>query len=525
MSSADSIFDSVCPSDLGLPPKFDRYRLHQRDALSWLDSCSQSIDAMLLPTGSGKTAVGVSYAKWLGVKAVYLVATKALQSQVMSDFASIGMVDIRGRANYTCPNHGDCDKGADAECSLARSSGCPYTCAVERAKDSDLVCTNYSYWLAARKNNSQALERDCRPVELLICDEGHNIEQQLTSFAGVKIYQRELAYSTIDIDKSGLMNDEESLVWYDWAARVVARCKHTKGAVEKLDPNGYRRDDRWIDADDLEQRVNKILRMNGNWVWQFDDRGHCEFLPVRLGGYIRALFSGVPRALIMSASLSEFSLRLFLKDEPYDYRAWPQVFNPAGAPVYHIPVTKLSWRSTDEDYQAIINRMDDVIDRRSDRKGIIHTVSYARSKRILSGSRHRGKFIWNDTASGLSDCLERFRTGDPGCLLVTPSVEEGFDFPGAACEHQHIVKFPFPNETQKVVAERCKQIPGYRLHYAATKFAQICGRARRYELDRCENFIYDNAVKQLTGAEGRSYLPPGFKIFTVTTAPPPPPRI
>ena len=110
-------------------------------------------------------------------------------------------------------------------------------------------------------------------------------------------------------------------------------------------------------------------------------------------------------------------------------------------------------------------------------------------------------------------------------MLVTPSVEEGFDFPADQCEDQIVLKFPFPNETQRVVKERCAQIPGYRLHYAAQKLVQMRGRPVRSETDRAELFILDNAVKQLCGPEGRSYCPPGFRIFTVAQVPPAPAKM
>ena len=528
MSSAKSIFAALTPADLGLPPKFARYRLHQREALDWLHACTAGISAALLPTGAGKTAIAISLARWLGVKAVYLVATKALQSQVLSDFASMGMRDVRGRANYSCPNYENCDDGSENGCSLSGTSGCLYACAVDNASESDLVVTNYAYWLASGGPDNRAFER----IGLLVCDEAHAIEAQLTSFASVKLSQRELEYPRVSVDQSGSMNtdDPQFAAWVDWVRQVLVRCTNTKTAVERLSAKhgtSARKDDRWIEAEDLEQRVSKILRMNGNWVWQFDDRGGCSFVPVRLGGFTRALFGAADRTLLMSASLNEFTMRLLMKDEPYDYRAWPQVFNPAGAPVYHLPVRKLNWRSTDEDYKAVIEAADTVMDYRRDRKGIIHTVSYARSRLALQYSRHAQRFIWNETSRDLSDRLKQFRAAPPetGSILVTPSVEEGFDFPGDQAEHQHFIKFPFPNETQRVIAERCKQIPGYRLNYAATKLNQMCGRPRRFEADRCENFIYDKSVAQLTGPEGRSYLPPGFRIFTVTAAPPPPPRI
>jgi Rad3-related DNA helicase len=433
----------------------------------------------------------------------------------------MGMVDIRGRANYRCPNYGDCERGYDEECSVSNTSGCEYANAVDDAKNARLIVTNYAYWLHARKHNSRALEIDGRPVELLICDEAHALEGQLGGFASVKFYAKELGRSRWS--KDGMMGaasdvrELEADTWRLWAKR-------------KIEEIGSLGDSKEEDDEDLAVRCAKVLRMNSNWVWQFDDRGHVTFEPIRLNPWMRTLFSGVPRVLLMSASLNQFTLKLLMpQDTLYDYRAWDQVFPASNAPVYHIPTKKLSWRSTDEDYQEVIAAMDKVIDQRLDRKGIVHTVSYARSRRALQHSRHARRFIFNEQGSDLARCLDEFRAASPGTcartILVTPSVEQGFDFPGVECEHQHFLKFPFPNETQRVVKERCAQIGGYRLHHAAQRIYQMVGRARRYETDRCENFVYDNSVRQLCGPEGRSYCPPGFRIFTVLAAPPPPPRI
>jgi len=517
--NAQSIFDSMLPSDLGLPAKFTIFRRHQREALEWLTTaCEQPVSAGCLPTGSGKTAIAVALAQMLDVKSVYLVATKQLQTQVLKDFSSMGMVDIRGRANYRCPNYGDCERGYDEECSISKTSGCEYANAVDDAKNARLIVTNYAYWLHARKHNSRALEMDGWPVELLICDEAHALENQLGGFASVKVHANELrSIKRVFQERSGVMDNaldpkpgSDSGLLFDWAARTEAKLQGTEDDDEK----------------DLLDRCRRIRRMNSNWVWQFDDRGHVTFEPIRLNPWMRTLFSGVPRVLLMSASLNQFTLKLLMpQDTLYDYRVWDQIFPASNAPVYHIPTKKLSWRSTDEDYQEIVAAMDKVIDQRLDRKGIVHTVSYARTRQALRHSRHARRFIWNESGSELAGCLDRFRSANRGALLLTPSVEQGFDFPGVECEHQHFLKFPFPNETQRVVKERCAQIPGYRLHHAAQRIYQMVGRARRYETDRCENFVYDNAVRQLCGPEGRSYCPPGFRIFTVLAAPPPPPRI
>lgn len=520
----NALIESITPADLDLPPKFKSFRrVPQLEALDWaLDAFDRTpVLAACLQTGSGKTLFGVALARILGVKAIYLVATKALQEQVLNDFRDCGMVSVVGRANYSCPRYGNCDLGNEADCSLGKTVACEYTAAVQKAKASSLVVTNYAYWLHARMNNQHALENEdefsgdgAEAIGLLICDEAHSIENQLGGFADVKLYNSEM--STMKHrrggDKSGKMIETDSMLteWISFAKDTVVRLAASPDDDDK----------------DLVDRCRRILRMNGNWVWQFDDHGHCTFTPVRLAQFTKSLFSGVPRVLLMSASLDPFTCALLLpRDFSYSYKAWPSVFPPQNAPVYHIPTVKLTWKSTDTDYAEIIEAMDRIIDQRPDRKGVIHTVSYARSKRAIDGSRHRSRFISNDNGSGLRDVLTRFRANSRDGILVSPSVEEGFDFEGDQCEFQIILKFPFPNESNRVIKERCTQIHGYRLHHAAHKIVQMRGRPIRSAVDRAETFILDNSVGQLKGLEGKQFLPPGFRIFTVAKVPPAPPRI
>lgn len=498
------ILKPMTPSMLSLPSKFSSFRPVQTDALEWAIGSEYPILAACMPTATGKTLFATALAKSLGGKSGYIVATKSLEKQVMDDMSSIGMVKVHGRSNYHCPVHRNCADGFDAECSRMNSSGCEYTLAVDAAKQSSLFVTNYAYWMLARSNNKRALETDEQPVDFLICDEAHALEQQLTNFLSVSFAAREL-YGDTPKDGSGRDNDE----WLNYTHYILDKFHGSED----------------LDEADLCERCRKVRRMNFNWVWQFDKQGGVTFSPVHIAPYIRRVFSDVPKVLLMSASLDRFTVKMLIPDDTeFDYRVFPYQLPTGNGPVYHIPTVRLNWQSTDLDYARLITRMDDIIDTRLDRSGIIHTVSYARAQRALQHSRHAKRFIWNRSSSDLDKALEKFRA-NRGSILVTPSVEEGFDFPGIQCEYQVLLKFPFPNETNRVIKERCSSIKGYRLHHAVQKVNQIKGRPLRLETDRSELFILDNACRQLLSAEGRSYCSPGFRMFTVEKVPPAPPRI
>ena len=100
------------PAEILDIPKFDQWFPGQQNLYSqmkeWAERpahLSQEIDltgrrflGCALPTGYGKSLLGmltaVSGSQGDG-KVVFLTSTKGLQSQLMSDFGSLGMVDIR----------------------------------------------------------------------------------------------------------------------------------------------------------------------------------------------------------------------------------------------------------------------------------------------------------------------------------------------------------------------------------------------------------------------------------------------
>src|ERR1700682_2083697 len=69
-----------------------------------------------LPTGIGKSAVGIAAAKWASTwgNGGYILSTqKALTAQYMRDFASMGLVELRGRSSYECRDFStNCEVGA-----------------------------------------------------------------------------------------------------------------------------------------------------------------------------------------------------------------------------------------------------------------------------------------------------------------------------------------------------------------------------------------------------------------------------
>ncbi len=79
------------------------------------------------PTGFGKSGVGIAAASWAKTldsqnnceRGGYILSPqKVLTKQYVDDFASLGLVELRGQANYTC--HGFTEQaGMEIDCETA----------------------------------------------------------------------------------------------------------------------------------------------------------------------------------------------------------------------------------------------------------------------------------------------------------------------------------------------------------------------------------------------------------------------
>ena len=205
---------------LGLP-KFSRWFPGQeeifKELVRWMESDVRFACAPI-PTGFGKSLLGMLTGHWGDVRTAYITSTKGLQSQLMDDFEPAGLREIKGRGSYICIAHptmytdtAPCTYGA--ECAVRRD--CHYFSALDIARESRLVNTNYSYWLY-QNNHSDGISiapsnvppvGPGNPFGLLVLDEGHQAASAIESYMRVHLDERELEEFEPEGDS-----------WEDWQA-------------------------------------------------------------------------------------------------------------------------------------------------------------------------------------------------------------------------------------------------------------------------------------------------------------------
>src|SRR5436189_3957936 len=124
----------------------------------------------------------------MGKGAYILSPQKTLTSQYATDFAQLGIRELRGRNSYECADFGtNCERGSVLRGSDKDScQHCPYRQAKHEFIASSLGVTNFSYYL-----NEMQYAGELGRRSMLILDEGHNTEMALLGETDVEIKSRQ----------------------------------------------------------------------------------------------------------------------------------------------------------------------------------------------------------------------------------------------------------------------------------------------------------------------------------------------
>jgi Rad3-related DNA helicase len=573
------------PSDMGLPAKFAAWRPGQDRAVIRCVDAPQRFKVMALPTGAGKSASCVSVSILVGGRTVILTSTKALQGQYMADFASMGMVEVKGQNAYPCraltePDEGhldtagafgvrgvrrtegqapprqSCDEGPchlGMSCKL-RNGGCHYYDAVRAAEEADLVVTNYAFWLAINEYRKRT-ERDdfgdkieiegIGKFDLLVLDEAHDAPEALSSFLTVTLTQEDveglLGATLLPVQSSP---DE----WARWATYQCSRAEMLLEAAKeavRASQGADRTAAKQVKALRQLVRTLAVLQTRGvEWVVEEvredgGDPAHpdLQFAPVWPAPLAEQyLFRKTGNVLLVSATVRPKTLDyLGIDRAEADFFEERSTFPIARRPIIHIPTAKLTHAVSDMVKRQWVARIGQIMRARPGVRGIIHAHSYDRARYITDqlGPELRRRLLWHRSSSSwqssgrtLAEALEEFRTrpvGD-GLWLISPAVTTGYDFADDQCRVQIIVKVPFPDSRSEVVKARTARDADYGMYLTMQTLVQSVGRSTRSETDWSETFVVDDQVLWLVSkyGKGAGFAPKWFlEAYRSTSTIPP----
>ena len=490
------------PEAFGLPSKFALWRPHQAQAILDFHDNDKRFVAQIQPTGSGKSLCYITSAILSGKRTLILTSFKGLQRQLESDFgASPGLVKIMGRNEYRCRlsdyscEWGPCRFGM--QCGFRRG-GCEYYDHLEVAKSANIVLTNYAFW---HSNQPDVLGR----FDLLICDEAHSSVNHLLDGLAVTIKRKEV--KELSIRWPGANEN-----YWQWLEHLAAplndllklKVNQVSGLVKSIQAADFKA------LYQVKQKIRRIIEAEKTqWVAEYGG-DYVSFDPLWPPEFAEGyLFRGIPKVLLTSATISkEITKLLGIAPADLSFTEYPSHFPLSRRPVVHVPTARVDHRIQNTEYSLWLNRIDQIISQRLDRKGIIHTVSYARRNRILNTSEYSDIFYTHES-KGTRKALEMFKASSIPAVLCSPSVVTGWDFPYEECEYQIIGKIPFPDMRRKVDKERRIKDRDFGCCFAMQNLVQACGRGMRSKDDSCECIVIDDHFKWFV-AKYRRFAPKWF---------------
>lgn len=516
-----SVEVGASPSDLLGSGYFSQWYPGQRDllleCLSWFYSPSQFL-GVSVPTGMGKSLSALLLSKVVGVRTVILTATKGLAQQYLTDCRELGGVEAKGRNNFPClldanttAEDGVCNLGL--VCDLRDE--CPYRVQLEAARKSNLVITNYAYWLA-QTNYTDGLGS----AGLLICDEAHLAFGALESFLTVYIARSEIQPLGISFPSPG---PSQWQGWRLWAESSIDPVSHE---AQKLsaDVRATRRDRRTLPsaliraarrATSLVSRLKLLSSLSDEWIVQWTLNG-CRFVPKWVAGHSADLFhpDEIPKIVLMSAILSHRTLGYLGVPSDNGSRTWLEAesqFPPENTPIVHVDTARINYRTGAMETRLWVSRIDQIIQRRLDRKGIIFTVSYERAKLLMSKSRFSDIMITHGT-NDVTHAVDTYKNSPPPVVLVSPTVTTGWDFPMQDGQPQYAVisKLPYPRTDDPVARARHEDDKEWSSYIAMETLVQSSGRLSRSVEDKAEIVIIDDNWKWFWRRHG-AFAPAWFR--------------
>ena len=460
--------------------------------MSFLNSDKRFLAASI-PTGFGKSLLGMMTSWFSNRSTVYLTSTKGLQSQLMNDFQSMGLVDIRGQNEYEClvwprtrVDQAPCKSGYECK----SKSMCPYYHRLAQAQISQFVVTNYSYWLA-QTMYSNGLQADGENTQLLILDEAHLAGRSLEGFLQISFGRY----------------DKPTVQWHDdwdfneWRWNCNRLTTSLKEEATRLANQIKRSSDVPRHLVEEHRRVNTLLRKcqllaqsTTSYVKEVHFWGQNEIVtwtPLWVKDHTSYLFQAVPKVILLSAILTPHIVENLGITDPQWIEA-ESPFPASNTPITHINTMRVDHRATDDMMLTWVRRIDDIIRGRQDKKGLVFTVSYARAKLLKENSRYKDQIYIHDTKN-VREVVDKFKAAPAPAILVSPSVTTGWDFPEQECEYIIVGKVPYPDTRGALIRARMADNKDWAAQLAMETLVQETGRGTRSADDKCQVLVIDDA--------------------------------
>jgi len=465
------------------------------------------------PVGTGKSVIAYTVHKileeHLKYKSTILTATKGLQDQYIKDFNTI--VNLKGKSNYMCIKN--CGPYGSAGCRKAVHSQncsadkCPYI--IQRKAWSacpGLRLTNNAFFLKAPTSIKSVPEFRS---DLVVIDECHEIDDAIIDNSAFKIDAEGIKLLSefdlnlvtlivkvtqtigkgVGIGKPFLVNEEIINTF----GEIVGRCENI---IDREQDNQHFPLPVKEVLQELISSANLLIRTpNVTWIVTHFDKSDITFKPVYasdVADYV--MFRHADYFIHMSATIcgaKVYADSLGIKEFKYVKVAHP------------IPVSQREINIIDgfylsksfSNYEKYYKLVNSILNHHKNERGIIHSVSFTLAKQIhdnLSPDNKKRALVSGD----YKEIIEFMRMTPEG-IIISPSIEKGYDFKDDLSRFQIIAKIPYGFLGDPHVKYNSEISKDWYARKAILRLVQASGRSIRGVNDWANTYIIDSNAFRL----------------------------
>lgn len=506
---------------------------------------------------SGKTFIAEAVRRELFPyrKSVYVCSSIVLQNQVINDPPFSHARLLKGRSNYTpytrdpvqarrvaevgatcddCTWQGRVVGGemqVSHECDWCESKmTCPYVCAREDAINADLAVLNTDYWLTEANYVGMFSHRS-----FAIVDEADLLDEKVTSHAEIRISEWRLKRLGVKPPPGKVTGNRTTKTWDAWCdEQLIPALKRSMERLKyaiKSEPPGKKYLDMSRELQTLSGLHGKVARMqkdlvlgkHAGWVRVGDTDSEVLWRPLwPLAAAPEVLWSHASKWLLMSGTIisaDEMRERMGWTG-PYEAFDVPSVIPAENRLIHFLPVAEMTKNSADEDYEKMCLAVRRLVQyRHPEDRVLVHTVSYAMSRRIEAALQGLGRnIVTYYNARAATEAIDSYKS-TPRSVFVASSQERGLDLPGELCRAQIITKTPYlslgDQHTQaRLYASDPSTYDTGQLWYsleALRRMIQMTGRGIRGIEDHAVTYILDRTFYSKLWRDTEYYAPSWWK--------------
>lgn len=542
---------------------FQNIRKNQSKVCDEIEDCIKSnIKYIFLeaPTGFGKSPIAITLASYLGSSHI-CTSTKDLQNQYSKDFPFIK--EAKGKRNFICIlkeiegvhetcEYGPCQKDDEFDCiyktrlSDYKVNGlgtkfenvhigqfekmkyikkyekqlrfdnlewepCKYFHQKWISTKASHTIYNYKYFLSDLYFSNVITKR-----ELLVFDEVHNIESEISDFKSFIINNDNITRLFPKL-KLPTIKEEEIETWIDFCEEyrdtLLEFIDDIEFAIETNNLKEPYTEKNLIDCINREKNLHFVLNdmkaNKNNWLVTNIDRKTRDSIrkitltPLDISNYFQEILDLSSYGLFMSASIlnKEYLCKIsgLSKDEIKFIRIKESDFPKENRPIHLMNIAWLNSKNIMDNLPNIAKTVNNIMSIHKNEKGIIHTTSYFQLEFIKNNlnKENLGRLIETSPNTDRTEILQRHSRNPKPTVLISPSFYQGLDLKDDLSRFQIIIKIPYPDLSDKKVAALRKKDINWYLWNTIVRLTQTYGRSIRSKDDHASTYILDSNINYL----------------------------